>query len=98
MIRVKNMTTDKHEYQGKMRELDTISQYEVQEAIEKIKKRRMKNIAIKKEMDRQIKLEHPTIARAQPYLQFIGASVAMAIFCLALWIIFKVNASSNVPV
>ena len=88
------MTTNKQ----KLRDLDTIPYYEVQEAVNKIKRKRMKNRLIREEMDRQIKLEHPTIARAQPYLQFIGVSVAVIMFCLALWIIFQVNATNQVPV
>lgn len=89
------MTTAK---QGKLRDLDMIPYYEVQDAVNKINRKREKNRLIREEMDRQIRLEHPTIARAQPYLQLVGVSVAMTVFFLALWIIFKVNASSNVPV
>lgn len=89
------MTTAK---QGKLRDLDTIPQYEVEDAVNKIKRKREKNRLIREELERQAQLEHPTIAKALPYLRVIGVSVAVLVFCLALWIIFQVNASINVPI
>ena len=92
------MTTDKHKYQGKMQNLDSVPYYEVQDAVNKIRRKREKNRLIREEMDRQVRLEHPTLAKWQPYLQVVGVIVGMAIFCIALWIIFQVNATNQVPV
>ena len=55
------MTTAK---QGKLRDLDTIPHYEIEEAIGKIKRNQLKRRLIRAEMERQTELEHPAIAQA----------------------------------
>ena len=76
-----------------MRDLDTVSYTDVQNAVDKLKLKREKNIAVQKETYRQLRLEHPTMAKWEPFLKVVGVIFGIAIFLFALWIIFLVNNS-----
>jgi hypothetical protein len=78
-----------------MRDLDTVPHYEVVQAVDKIKRKREKNKAVREELRRQIELEHPTLTKAVPYLQILGVIVVLIIFAIAMWIIAQVNNSYN---
>lgn len=77
----------------KMQDLSTVPHFEVQDAVDKLRKREEKSRLMQKEMDRQLKLEHPTLAKALPYLKAIALIGGMILFFIALWIIYQVNVS-----
>jgi|GEM_PF-6217817 hypothetical protein len=74
-----------------------ISDSEIQNAIEKTKRKQQKNRLIKEEMEKQLRLKHPTIAKLQPYLTIAGLIVTMTIFFFALYVIFKVQSEIHFP-
>ena len=76
-----------------MRDLDTVPHFEVQQAVDKIKRNQKKKRLVEAEIERQAKLEHPTIARLQPYFMLGAVIFAIFIILMAIWIIFQVNNS-----
>lgn len=84
-------------YEVKVPEISTttepgkISQYEIQDAVDKIKRKREKNRLIKEEMDRQILEANPRLAKALPYIRVAGVIVTIIILIIVFYIIGQVN-------
>jgi hypothetical protein len=76
-----------------MRDLDTVPHYEVQSAVDKIKRKREKNLLIREEMDRQYRIEHPTLAKYEPYITALEVIGGIALFFVIIYLIFLVNNS-----
>jgi hypothetical protein len=86
-----NETNAKPRNKLKLRDLDSIPFHEVQDKVEKLRRKKEMNILVRKEQNRQCELEHPTLAKAIPYLQVVGVIVGLLIFFMALWLISQVN-------
>ena len=87
------MTTKKNKPQ--MRDLDTVPYFEVEDAVDKIERRREKNRRVEEELERRTEMQHPTLTKWKPYLMAISIIVGMTVFFLALWLIPQVNNSSQ---